>query len=159
MARHVFFSFHYQRDVWKACNIRNSGIVTGGAAAGFRDASIWEEARKKGDAAIKKLIDDGLLGTSVTAVLIGAETASRKYVNYEIDKSIERGNGLLGVHIYNMKDQNGNTELPGPVPPKLVTGGYSIYTWDRDKFGLWVEDAYQQAQRKAQEAQRKMFRW
>src|SRR2546423_12137044 len=161
MARHTFFSFHYQRDVWKASNIRNSGIVTGAAAAGFHDASIWEEAKKKGDAAIKKLIDDALVGTSVTAVLIGAETANRKYVNYEIEKSIDRGNGILGIHIYNMKDKNGNTELPGSVPRKLTEGGFSVYTWDRDKFGDWVEAAYQQAQqKKAQEAQRKsLYRW
>jgi hypothetical protein len=158
MARHVFFSFHYQRDVWKASNIRNSGIVTGSAAAGFHDASIWEEAKKKGDAAIKNLIDDALIGTSVTAVLIGAETANRKYVNYEIEKSIDRGNGILGVHIYNMKDRYGNTELPGPVPQKLIDGGYSIYTWDRDKFGQWVDDAYEQAQqKKAQKSS--LYRW
>jgi hypothetical protein len=52
-------------------------------------------------------IDDQLQSTSVTVVLIGQETASRKYVNYEIEQSHSRGNGLLGVRIHNMKDPLG----------------------------------------------------
>ena len=75
MARRVFFSFHYRRDVWRANTIRNSPVVVGTAAAGFQDASLWEDAKKEGDAAIKKLIDNALLGTSATVVLIGAKTA------------------------------------------------------------------------------------
>jgi len=111
MARKVFFSFHYERDIWRTNVVRNSGVVEGSAAAGFHDASVWEEAKKKGDAEVKKLIDSGLIGTSVTVVLIGAETAQRKFVDYEIEKSIARGNGLLGIYISGIKDQNGNTDI------------------------------------------------
>ena len=60
MARRVFFSFHYQRDIFRVNQIRSMPNITGCAAAGFQDASIWEDAKKKGDAAIKKLIDDAL---------------------------------------------------------------------------------------------------
>jgi len=159
MARRVFFSFHYQRDVWRASIVRNSGIVDAQAAAGFADASIWEEAKKKGDAALKKMIDDALIGTTVTAVLIGAETASRIYVNYEIDKSIERGNGLLGVRIHGLKNRDGNTDFSGSVPARLSAGGYSIYTWDGEKFGEWVDAAYQQAQEKKAREAKSFGRW
>ena len=161
MARSVFFGFHYQRDVWRASIVRNAGVVDAQAAAGFKDLSIWEEARKKGDAAIKKMIDDALIGTTVTAVLIGAETANRKYVNYEIEKSIERGNGVLGIRIHGIRDQNGNVDFAGTVPAKLSSGGYSVYTWERDKFGDWVEVAYTEAKdKKAREEERKSFgRW
>src|SRR5438093_6273800 len=106
MARKVFFSFHYQRDLWRANVVRNSGVVEGVSAAGFHDESLWEESKKKGDDVVKRLIDSGLNGTSVTVVLIGAETANRKYVSYEIEKSIARGNGLLGVLINNIKDKD-----------------------------------------------------
>src|SRR6266436_2221305 len=109
MARRVFFSFHYQNDIFRANQIRNSHIVEGCAAAGFQDGSLWEEAKRKGDAAVKALIDNGLQNTSVTVVLIGSETASRKYVTYEIEQSIARGNGLLGIYIHHLKDINGNT--------------------------------------------------
>ncbi len=60
MARRVFFSFHYQRDIWRINQIRNIPNITGVPAAGFADASLWEASRKQGDAAIKKLIDDAL---------------------------------------------------------------------------------------------------
>lgn len=142
MVRRAFFSFHYDRDIWRANVVRNSWVTQDREAAGFFDASLWEEARKKGDAAIKKMIDDALIGTSVTAVLIGAQTADRTYVKYEIDKSIERGNGLFGVRIHKIEDKNGNTDSWGSNP---LPTGYTVYDWKDDNgyanFGTWAEDA------------------
>ena len=148
MARKVFFSFHYQRDLWRVNVVRNSAMVEGVSAAGFHDQSLWEETEKKGDAAVRNLIDAGLDGTSVTAVLIGAETANRKFVSYEIEKSVARGNGLLGVLINNIKDQNGRTDSLGAVPAALTKAGAPVYTWEYGKLGDWVERAYQAAQRR-----------
>jgi hypothetical protein len=145
MPRKVFFSFHYERDIWRTNVVRNSGVVEGSAAAGFYDASLWEEAKKKGDAEIKKLIDKGLVGTSVTVVLIGAETSQRKFVDYEIEQSIARGNGLLGIYISGIKDSNGKADTQGEAPWKLTQAGAPCYYWDRDKFGDWVETAYKKA--------------
>lgn len=147
MARRTFFSFHYQRDIWRANVIRNSGVVIGSAAAGFLDASLWEEAKKKGDAGIKKMIDKALENTTVTVVLIGAKTAGRKYINYEIEQSIKRGNGILGIHIHNIKNSDGKTDEKGNVPAKLIKGGFKVYNWpfDNEKFAKWIEDAYNAA--------------
>jgi hypothetical protein len=148
--RNVFFSFHYQRDIWRANVVRNSGAVIGESAAGFRDASLWEEAKKKGDKAIKDLIDEGLKGTTVTVVLIGAQTSNRTYVTYEIEKSIERGNGLLGLRIHNIKDQSGNIDVMGAIPSKLTSSGYPTYTWSNcEDFATWVDAAYNAVQLKA----------
>jgi hypothetical protein len=149
MARRVFFSFHYQNDIFRVNQIRNSHVVEGCAAAGFQDASLWEEARRKGDSAIKALINNGLNNTSVTVVLIGEQTAYRKYVTYEIEQSIACGNGLLGIYINNIKDSSGRTSLfPGPVPEALRKSGAPIYTWDRTQFGNRVDAVYQTAQQK-----------
>jgi len=145
MARKVFFSFHYERDIWRTNVVRNSGIVEGTAAAGFHDASLWEEAKKKGDAEVKKLIDKGLIGTSVTVVLIGAETSSRKFVDYEIEQSIARGNGLLGIYISGIKDKDSKTDVQGAALARLTKAGAPSYYWDRSKFGDWVEEAYKKA--------------
>jgi hypothetical protein len=145
MARKTFFSFHYTRDLWRVNQIRNSHMIEGVSAAGFRDASLWEESKKKGDAAIKKIIDDALLGTSVTVVLIGAETANRKYVAYEIEKSLSRGNGIIGVRIHNVKNQDGKTDSIGATPKGLIDAGAKIYTYEYGKLGDWVEAAYKAA--------------
>ncbi len=94
---------------------------------------------------IKKLINDGLVGTSVTVVVIGSQTSERKYVKYEIDQSLARGNGLLGVRIHNLKDAAGNTDTWGFAPQGLLDAGAAIYTYDRDQFGEWVQAAYRKA--------------
>lgn len=137
--RRVFFSFHYELDVWRAANVRNAGKVDATTAAGWTDASIWEEAKKKGRAELERLIQSAFQGTSVTAVLIGSETAKRPWVTYEIQQSIKRGNGLIGVRIHNIKDQYGERSRSGPIPELLRRGGYRIYDWDRARFGQWVE--------------------
>jgi hypothetical protein len=137
--RRTFFSFHYEQDIWRATNVRNAEKVDATAAAGWDDASLWEEAKRKGKTDIERLIDAGLKGSSVTAVLIGADTASRPWVLYEIEKSIERGNGLLGVRIHGIKDQDGKRSHRGSVPKAL--SGYPIYDWNRSSFGRWVEHA------------------
>jgi MTH538 TIR-like domain (DUF1863) len=129
MARSVFFSFHYQRDVWRVNQIRNLPDVIGTGAAGFKDASLWEEAKKKGDAVVQGMIDAALKGTSVTVVFIGQETAGRKFINYEIDKSIERGNGLVGMQIHHLKDRHGMTDAVGRTPAKLTGAGALVYKY------------------------------
>jgi hypothetical protein len=146
MARRVFFSFHYQKDIWRVNQIRNMPNVIGSAAAGFQDASLWEEARKKGDTVIKKLIDDGLQNTSVTVVCIGAKTAGRKYINYEIEKSIERGNGIVGIQIHHLENQSGETDSPGEIPAKLTAAGFKAYKYvDKEKLAKRIEEAAQAA--------------
>ena len=80
--RRIFFSFHYQRDLWRVNQIRNSGQpwLNKEESYGFWDSSLWESVKRRGVAAIKSLIDEGLHNTGVTVVLIGAETYQRKYV-------------------------------------------------------------------------------
>lgn len=142
MARRVFFSFHYQRDIWRVNQIRSMSNVIGSAAAGFQDASLWEEAKKKGDAAIKKLIDESLKNTSVTVVCIGAKTAGRKYINYEIQKSIDRGNGIVGIQIHHLKNQKGEVDELGATPAKLTTNGYKVYKYvNKEKLASRIEEA------------------
>ena len=142
MARRVFFSFHYQRDIWRINQIRSIPNITGCAAAGFQDASLWEEAKKKGDATIKKMIDDALYNTSVTVVFIGNQTANRKYIKYEIEQSIARGNGVVGIKIHHLKDQNQMADEPGSIPKMLEDGGFKVYKYvDHEKLANWIEEA------------------
>jgi hypothetical protein len=143
MARRTFFSFHYQLDVWRASVVRKSSFLQEAVEAEWIDASIWEDAKATSDAAVKKLIDGGLRNTSVTAVLIGSKTASRQWVNYEIDQSIQRGNGLLGVYIHNIKDDNQKTATKGTNP---LPSGYPTFDWVNNdgynNLGSWVSAAY-----------------
>lgn len=153
MARKMFFSFHYERDVWRASQVRNSNVVSKEDQYGFIDAVDWESIKKKGDTAIQNWINDQLKNTSVTAVLIGAETADRDWVQYEILQSWTRGNGIVGIWIHNIKDQNQKTDTPGRNPLddfKLPDGTVlssvcKTYDWvindGRKNLGTWADEA------------------
>lgn len=163
MARRVFFSFHYENDVWRANIVRNSWVTKDcKEAAGFIDAAAFEEVKKGGDAAIKKWIREQLTGTSVTVVLIGSDTNDREYVKYELQQSYERGNGILGIYIHNIKDRNGNTSVKGSnlfgeIGKKAngnsvyLSSDYSCYDWVNDdgysNMGTWIEAAAKAAGR------------
>jgi MTH538 TIR-like domain (DUF1863) len=148
MARRVFFSFHYERDLWRVNVVRNSGLIEGVSAAGFHDASLWEEAKRHGDGTVKRMIDVGLESTTVTVVLIGLQTSARRYVSYEISQSIARGNGLLGIRIHQVRNREGATDQPGEVPSQLLQVGAPIYTWEYGKLGVWVASAFEMTTRK-----------
>ena len=142
MARRVFFSFHYQRYIWRVNQIRNIPNIIGSAAAGFQDASLWEETKKKGDDAIKRLIDSGLENTTVTVVCIGNKTAGRKFINYEIEQSLKKGNGLVGIQIHHLKDKDENVDTPGEIPPQIEKAGYKVYKYtDQIALARWIEEA------------------
>jgi len=115
MARRGFFSFHYQ-DAWRVNQVRNSWVAQKGETNRFLDSADWEKVQRKGEAAIKDWIDSQLNGTGVKVVLIGKETAQRKYVRYEIEESHRRGNGLLGIYINRIKDSKGCISAKGPNP-------------------------------------------
>ena len=92
------------------------------------------------------MIDKALENTSVTVVCIGEKTAGRKYINYEIQASIDRGNGIVGVRIHHLKDKDGNTDSEGDIPYKLSSNGYKTYKYsDHDKLGDWIEQAAKDA--------------
>jgi hypothetical protein len=144
MARKVFFSFHYGKDITRANVVRNSWVTKEKGSAGFIDSSLWEEAKTKGDAAIKALIDAQMNGTTVTAVLIGSDTSSRTYVQYEIQKSIAQGNGLVGIYVHNIRNLAGQTAPKGANP---LSAKYPTYDWEMndgyENLGRWVELACQ----------------
>ena len=146
MARRVFFSFKYE-DVSRAMVVRNSWVTQSKAAAGFIDAADFEEIERKGPTAIENWIDDQLEGTSVTVILVGKKTCNSRWVNYEIQQSMERGNGLLGIDVSKIKDLNGNTsERCGKIPK-----GYDFYLWHKEEgyenMGTWIEKAAKDAGR------------
>lgn len=113
MARRSFYSFHYAPDSWRAGQVRNMGVVDGNVPVSDND---WSQVTRGGDAAIERWINDQLKGTSCAIVLIGATTAGRKWVNYEIKQAWDGGKGVLGVHIHNLLDQGKQTSAKGANP-------------------------------------------
>jgi len=118
MARRVFFSFHFDEDFWRTQQVRNINALEGQPVA---TANAWEEVKRKGDASIQKWIDDNMHGKSCVVVLVGAETASRRWVRYEIAKGWNDKRGVLGIRIDKLLNAGGRPSAPGPNPFDRVT--------------------------------------
>lgn len=119
LKRRVFFSFHYENDIWRANVVRNSWRyqhLTTRQAYGFFDASLWENVKRHNPESLKDLIRQGMENTSVTAVLIGSNTYERRWVRYEIARSVVKRNGLVGVRIHLLADRFKRQSYAGPNP-------------------------------------------
>lgn len=138
MAKRVFFSFDFQ-DVsdFRANVVRNHWLTKDDHQdAGYFDASIWENAKRTGTDSLKKLINESLDGTTVTCVLIGSDTYSRRWVRYEIFKSMTRTNTkkVIGIHINSIKDKDQKTKWNGLNPFDYL--GF-LYSADGNSIGLY----------------------
>lgn len=156
MARKVFFSFHYDRDVRRVVQVRNSWVVRPiGEAQPFYDKAEFEKAKQRAGG-IEKWIEDQLRGTSVTVVLYGAETYERPWVRHEVKRSYQLGKGLLAIDIHSVRDPQKGADVQGKNPLgywSITKNGrktylselYENYDWVRDNgyenLPHWIEAA------------------
>jgi hypothetical protein len=113
MARRVFYSFHYQADSWRVSKVRNIGAIEDNKPASDND---WESITKGRDPEIEKWIKNQMKGRTCTVVLIGQGTAGRKWIEYEIKESWRQGLGLVGIHIHNITNHDGEASSKGRDP-------------------------------------------
>lgn len=154
--RQVFYSFHYQPDNWRAAQVRNIGLVEGNNPTSDND---WEYIARNGDPAIQTWINKQLEFKSCTIVLVGANTANRKWINYEIIKSWKKGIGVAGIYIHGLKNKDGNISQKGNNPFDFINYGerrlseivkcydpsginsQEKYGWIRDNLTAIIEEA------------------
>lgn len=158
MARRAFYSFHYQPDHWRASQVRNMGVIEGNAPVSDND---WESITKGGDERIKKWISEQMSGKSCVIVLVGQNTANRKWINYEIVNGWNDKKGIVGVRIHGLKNSSGHQTVAGSNPFDYVTFSESgktlssvvklynppatssteVYAYIADHLEDWVEQA------------------
>jgi len=148
MAKKLFYSFHFDRDVWRTSQVRNIGTVEGRPPV---DQNKWEEVKRGGDAAIERWIDTQMADRHCLVVLIGAETASRKWITYEIKKAWANRIGVFGIRIHRLLDASGNPDVAGPNPFSDIVSVYDppgprstdAYAHIAQNIANWVEVAIQ----------------
>ncbi|WP_116809997.1 TIR domain-containing protein [Steroidobacter cummioxidans] len=154
----VFYSFHFANDVFRVQQVRNMGVIEDNSPVSVNE---WEEIKRKGDLNIKKWIDENMAYRRCVVVLVGSETASRKWVRYEIKKAYDSGKGLFGVYIHNLKDPRNGASIRGANPfdnftinngqQKLSSviqcydPGYDAYRGIASSMSGWVAAAIAQA--------------
>lgn len=122
MARRCFYSFHYHPDSQRASQVRQMGKIEGNQPVRDND---WETITSGGEAAIKKWISSQLYGRSCTVVLVGQDTANRKWINHEIIESWDAGMGVVGIRIHGLKNLAGYTSSSGKNPFDFIGYGDS----------------------------------
>jgi hypothetical protein len=113
MTRSSFVSFHYQRDHWRVQQILNMGALDQQPEL---PSQKWEEVKRQGDNAVQKWIDEQMNYKQAVIVLIGNQTASRKFVRYEISRAWSIRKPLVGIRIHGLKDSQQNVDSPGANP-------------------------------------------
>lgn len=111
--RQVFYSFHFVNDSWRAGQVKNMGVVEGNTPVSSNE---WEEVKRKGDDSIKRWINSTMNYRSCVIVLIGSETASRKWCNYEIEYAWKEGKGIVGIYIHGLENVFGKQSSKGSNP-------------------------------------------
>lgn len=154
MAKKCFLSFHYKPDNWRVSQVRKIGAIE---EQPLLDANDWESIKKKGDAAIEKWIADNMKGKKCLVVLVGANTAGRRWVKHEIKKAWKDGLGVLAIHIHNLKNSDGEQSEKGSNPftgltvnGENVTGkvydppykiSTNVYDYIKENISTWIDDA------------------
>lgn len=109
----MFHSFHYARDAWRVQQVKQIGAIEGQP---LLSSNEWEEIKRRGEESIRKWINEQMAGKSCVVVLIGSQTAGRKWVKYEIEKGWNDGKGVLGIYIHNLTDAAGRKDSKGRNP-------------------------------------------
>jgi len=149
----VFVSYHHALDesYKKIFELRFGNafgaIVPGSVNDGEIDPTLSTETIRQ------QIRDKYLRDTSVTVVLIGAETWQRKHVDWEIGSSIRHTefnprSGLLGILLPTYPRADKSKYNLRTIPPRLhdniKCGFASIHNWSEDAATVqgWIHEAY-----------------
>jgi hypothetical protein len=149
----VFVSYHHALDEsYKVIFESRFGnafgaILPGSVNVGDIDPNLPTETIRQ------KIRDEYLRDTSVTVVLIGAETWQRKHIDWEIGSSIRQTeynprSGLLGILLPTYPRSDPTKYNPRTIPPRLydnITCEFAaIYNWSENPATVqdWIHQAY-----------------
>jgi hypothetical protein len=161
MVKSAFFSFHYDRDAWRVQQIINMGKLEGQP---LLSPQKWEEIKRRGEQAIKNWIAEQMKYKSAAVVLVGSQTAQRRWVKYEIAYAWDNRKPLVGVRINGLADRYSQTDTQGSNPFKMVNlkgggtvGDYvtlhtpsgstsqQVYASISNNLSSWVDNAYKRS--------------
>ena len=167
-SRHkVFVSYHHALDeAYRTKFERFSSIfdvlVPGWVNDGDIDSNLPAETIRQ------KIRDEYLRDTSVTVVLIGAETWQRKHIDWEIGSSIRQTeynprSGLLGILLPTYRRTDPTRYNPHTIPPRLYDNikceFATIHNWSDEPLTVqaWIHDAHQRKSTKQPDNSRVSF--
>ncbi len=122
MTKHVFLSF-VEEDL-ELVRLFRGQAKNKQSALSFGDYSVKVPYNSSSAPYIRSKITEKIRAASVTICLIGGHTASSSWVAWEVDRSAELGNKLIGVRLESSKSHS--------VPSALTRHRAPILSWDID---------------------------
>jgi hypothetical protein len=154
----VFYSFHYERDVFRVQQILNMGQFDGQKILNPQD---WEAVKARGDEAVENWTEEQMRYKQAVVILIGRMTADRRWVRYEITKAWNDSRPLVGIRIHGLRDPKTGVDTPGPNPFAAITftdgsgsladfvpvhdPGSDVYRSIQANLARWVAGAYKRS--------------
>lgn len=148
--RKVFISYYHGDQEAVNKFIRDFGDVFIPKTVGVKDGDFDFDSNDP-QYIMRKIREQKLEDSTVTIVLVGSCTHSRRYVDWEVKASLQQGqslpNGLIAINLPYMG-------MKGALPPRVAANrefdgttesGYARYypyPTSKDDLRRWIEDAY-----------------
>lgn len=129
--RNVFISFAYE-DV-NEVNLLRGQAKNEDIQLEFDDHSVKEAFNSKNSDYIKRQIREKLERASVTVVYLTESSAKSEWVNWEIEESIRRGKGVVGVYK--------GDKPPKSLPTAIIDNKIKAVRWSHTELMWAIEEA------------------
>lgn len=126
--RHLFISHHHKDDeqvskLTRLLQSKNYDVRNSSVRMKPENRKRVEE-KKVSNKVIERILNMKISWAGTVVVLIGKDTHTRPWVNWEIDKANEQGKRIVGVYL------RGGTEAD--IPPSLEKYASAIVNWNTD---------------------------
>lgn len=149
--RKVFISYYHADQVVVDKFIADFSSVFIPKAVGIKEGDFIFDSDNP-QYIMRKIREEKLQDSTVTIVLIGSCTHSRRYVDWEIKASLQQGqtlpNGVIGI---NLPYMGGKSAAPDRLADNLSVDGYGNsngyaryyrYPTSENELRRWIEDAH-----------------
>ena len=128
--RKIFVSYHHGGDQWYYDEFSR---FFHDAWETVYDNSLERQIDSDNTAYVMQRIrDKHITGTSCTVLLIGGQTYQRKYVDWEVKATLDKGHGLLGIILpSHTKNTNNQILVPDRFVHNVNTGYASYMFWEQ----------------------------
>lgn len=128
---HVFISFSH--DDMDEVNLFRGQAKNENTKLQFDDHSVKEAYDSVNADYIKRQIREKIDHASVTVVYLTDNSATSKWVHWEIEESLKRGKGVIGVHK--------GEKPPAVLPTALVAAKSKVVKWQHAELVAAINEA------------------
>lgn len=130
-SRHVFISF--SSEDLDEVNLLRGQAKSENTDLEFDDYSLKEAINSERAEYIKQVIREKIDKSSVTIVYLSENSADSEWVNWEINESINRNKGVIGIY--------SGDSVPSKLPPSFQENKCKIINWGHEALMSEIDDA------------------